>query len=54
MGGAVIVEVVQLSVTRKNPRVSINDIMDSSFVDNICVNVVFSGVPVKVGRLKTC
>ena len=45
---------VQLSVARKNPGVSINDTTDNSVVDNICGNGVFPGVPVKVGRLKTC
>ena len=38
---------VQLSVARKNPGVSINDITDNSVVDNICGNGVFSAYRLK-------
>lgn len=43
---------VKLSIATKNPGVSVNDITDQSRVDTICGNAVFSGVPVKINRIR--
>jgi anaerobic selenocysteine-containing dehydrogenase len=43
---------LKLSIATKHPGVSVNDITDQSKVDSICGNAVFSGVPVKIARIK--
>ncbi|MFP4477410.1 MAG: molybdopterin-dependent oxidoreductase [Desulfatibacillaceae bacterium] len=39
---------VRLSVARKQPGVSVNDITDQRLVDAVCGTAVFSGVPVRI------